>query len=113
MNIETKINVDHLELIKIFLEANELNAIANEDEIIIRGVIHKALSIVVWDEDSEIKLTFMGVRHAGVLNMLDDYLLKCGVAVDTINPKTMHRQLQSEKEDRMNEEFVRNIRTLL
>lgn len=110
--VKTNIGIEHLELIKIFFKANELIGSINPVEIIIRGVHHNVLELEFKDEDSEIKVTYMGVVHAGILNMFDDYLMKCGVDVDAIKPKTMHRQLQTEREERLNKEFAEKYKNI-
>lgn len=110
MIIDTQISFDHLELIKIFIEANDLDGVvAYPQDLNIRGVIHRVISVKSLDEDSNVKLTFLGIRHSGVINMLYDYLLKCGVSPDRISPPTIHRQLQSEREEKQNEEFMAHL----
>jgi len=107
MIIKTRLDIAHLELIKIFFKANELVGMnITEDTMEVRGRYHMVLQLESTYEPTSIALTFMGVRHCGVLNMLDDYLLKCGVPMDALQPKSYHRQLQEEKEAKQNEDFV-------
>ncbi len=107
MKIETRLDIAHVELIKIFLEANELvGVVIKEATMEVRGRHHMVIHLESTYEPTAIALTFMGVRHCGVLNMLDDYLLKCGVPLDALQPKSYHRQLQEEKEQKQNEDFV-------
>lgn len=113
MNLETRISPDHLELIKIFMKANDLGCVIHPKEIEIRSRNHTVLEIEFTDEDSEIKLTYMGLIHAGVLNMFDDYLMKCGVEVSAIPPKSINRQLQHEREERLNEEFSKKYKNVV
>jgi hypothetical protein len=99
MIVDTQLSVDHIELIKIFVEANELietNVI--EREVDIRGKKHRMLTLHTFNEDSATKLTFMGLRHAGVLNMLDDFLLKCDVSPLNLQPASIRTQENEEKE---------------
>jgi len=107
MIIETRLDIAHLELIKIFFKANELVGVnIKQATMEVRGRHHMVIHLETTYEPTSIALTFMGVRHCGVLNMLDDYLLKCGVALDALQPKSYHRQLQEEKEAKQNEDFV-------
>jgi hypothetical protein len=41
--------------------------------------------------------------------MFDDYLLKCGISWDAIKPRSVHRQLQEEKEQAVTEEFMKQF----
>jgi hypothetical protein len=75
----------------------------------VRGRHHRIIHLKITSEDSTIALTFMGLRHCSVLNMLDDYLLRCGVANDALQPASYHRQLQEEREARQNEEFLEKL----
>jgi len=77
--IETEIPADHLELITIFLKANELDAdiFCEIDRNLNRQTIK--ISYNEKNEDLCSKITYMSLRHLGFLNMLDDFLLKCGV----------------------------------
>jgi hypothetical protein len=69
---------EHKDLLQTFFEANDLNGIFMQDDRTIDGVMHSFLIIMTADADTEMKLTFMGIRHAGIRNMFDDYLLKFG-----------------------------------
>jgi hypothetical protein len=110
MIVDTEISIEHLELIKIFLDANKLDGITATEHILeIRGVKHNVIRLISVKEESSIALTFMGVIHAGVLNMFDDYLLKCGVYPDQIKPKTMYRQVQEEREAVVNKQFIDHL----
>lgn len=40
---------------------------------------------IFYSEEDESALMFMGLRHTGIQNMLDDFLLKCGA-----NPYELH-----------------------
>lgn len=107
--IITQIDTAHLELIKIFVKANELAVDVRADTLTVRKYNHKIIILEPKDEESAMSLTYMGVVHAGVLNMLDDYLLKCGVMPAAILPDTIHRQNQDEKEERANEKFMADL----
>jgi len=110
MIIETRLDIAHVELIKIFLKANELVGVnIKEATMEVRGRHHMVIHLESTYEPTSIAFTFMGVRHSGVLNMLDDYLLKCGVPMDALQPKSYHRQLQEEKEAKQNEDFVEHL----
>jgi len=110
MIIETRLDIAHLELIKIFFKANELvGVVFKEATMEVRGRHHMVIHIESTYEPTDIALTFMGVRHCGVLNMFDDYLIKCGVSLDALQPKSYHRQLQEEREAKVNEDFVDHL----
>jgi hypothetical protein len=110
MIINTQLDIAHIELIKIFIKANDLVGIVlREYPIEVRGRFHMCLQLESTFEDTSIALTFMGVIHCGVLNMLDDYLMKCGVTPDSLKPKSIHRQLQEEREAKFNEEFMTHL----
>lgn len=110
MILKTQIDVRHQPLIVIFLKANDLVGVVVTQEVLeIRGKKHGVLQLESTVEDTSIALTVMGLRHCGILNMLDDYLLKCGVSWDKINPKSMHRQIQDEKEEEQTKKFMDNL----
>ena len=110
MIVNTELDVKHLELIKIFVKANDLVGIViKEVPYEVRGRFHMCLQLETTFEDSAEALTFMGIRHCGVKNMLDDYLLKCGIAPDALQPASMHRQLQDEREQEQNEDFMKHL----
>lgn len=114
MIIDTQLDVDHLELIKIFIDANELvGVVIKQVPMTYNGRHHMVLQLEsTYDLASE-KLTFMGYRHSGVLNMLDDYLLKCGVPYDALKPKSYYRQLQEEQEEEINEDFLEHLQQVV
>jgi hypothetical protein len=108
--IDTQLDVAHKELIIIFLKANELvGVVIKEVPVEIRGRFHMMLQLESTYEPTSEILTFMGFKHCGVLNMFDDYLLKCGVGPDELQPKSYHRQLQEEKEHAVTEEFMKQF----
>lgn len=110
MIINTKIDVVHLELINIFIKANDLvGIVVSSEPYEINGRFHMTLRLTSTFKDTSATLTFMGVRHSGILNMLDDYLIKCGVPWDAISPPSMLRQAQEEKEAAQNERFMANL----
>lgn len=103
MIVDTQLCTDHIELIKIFIEANELVEMqVIEREVNIRGKNHRMITLFTLNEDTSTKLTFMGLRHAGVLNMLDDFLIKCNVSPHALQPQSLrlkeHDEKQKEKE---------------
>ena len=76
MILYSKISWGHLELLEIFFKANNLDVTCLMNTI-------KSLPQVDFyyedDSDTAMTLTFMGVRHLGIENMLCDYLINCGV----------------------------------
>jgi hypothetical protein len=110
MYIETELDPAHLELMRIFFKANDLRGIiVHNKKVMIRGVEHTFLHFETDFEETELKLTFMALRHAGIRNMFDDFLLKCSIPVDALQPKSFHQQLQAEREAKQNEEFMDNL----
>ncbi len=98
MYIQTHLSADHIELIKIFMQANELYHV----DILVKkrsidGLDYLYLDIITLDEQDAEKLTFMGIRHSGVLNMLDDYLMKCNVSPFELEAKPMVDKVTSNK----------------
>jgi hypothetical protein len=111
MIINTQLCVAHKELITIFLKANNLVGIViREYPLEIRGRFHMVLQLESTYEPSAEALTFLGFRHSGVLNMFDDYLLKCGVEPDALQPKSYYRQLQEEREQEITEKFIKQFK---
>lgn len=114
MIIETELDIAHLELMKIFFKANDLIGVVIEEyPMEIRGRCHTMLRFTITNNETDLALTFMGVRHAGIKNMFDDYLLKCGVEVDALQPASYHRQLQDEQEEKMISEFMKELPNIL
>jgi hypothetical protein len=107
MIIKTKLDIEHLELIKIFLKANELVGVVITEELWeVNGRFHMVLQLESTCDLTSTAITFLGIRHSGVLNMFDDYLIKCGVPVDALQPKSYHRQMQEERESEVTEDFM-------
>lgn len=93
--IETKSRIleAHLELIKIFFEANDLKDVYINvyKETYFDGTeneeTYRMLSFSFYQEtETAEKITYMAMRHAGFLNMLYDYLLKCNLNIFDIEP---------------------------
>jgi hypothetical protein len=81
MEIETDILHEHSELIKIFLNANDLDGVRVESyDQDVNGILHLCIKLVIDSDDDSEKLTAMGLRNYGVKNMLDHFLLKCGIS---------------------------------
>ena len=106
--IKTNLSIDHLELIKIFFEANKLpNVIISEYSNIIKNYPHKMIEITYDNDDVETsgQITYMSLVHVGLQNMLDDYLMKCGVSVWDLQPKTIREQELKEREEAREQEY--------
>jgi len=88
MEIRTELVQDHKALIEVFLKANELQSvkIGTYEKVVWDHTFH--LLKLTYDSDSEdaLKLSYMSLVHMGIPNMLDDFLLKCGVDVSMLNP---------------------------
>jgi hypothetical protein len=83
--------------------------VITEEPVEIRGRFHMCLQLESKFDDTSVALTFLGLRHCGIQNMLDDYLMKCGVPWDALQPKSIHRQLQDEREEEQNKEFMKHL----
>lgn len=105
--IKSRILETHIELVKIFFTANDLKDVyitsypetyfeGTEDEI-----VYKMLSLTFYSntETSE-QITFMSMRHAGFLNMINDFLLKCGVSAFELEPDPKSDKEKNEKKRR-------------
>ena len=113
--IKTNLSIEHLELIKIFFEASKLpNVIIGEYNKILKDVSHKMIDIMYDDEDVETagQITYMSLVHAGLQNMLDDYLMKCGVSVWDLQPKTIREQELKEKEEERAEALEQHLQKI-
>lgn len=88
MEIETDISSEHSNLIEIFFEANEMPGVSIEKyDQEINQVLHSCIKLVVRDDESAERLTAMGLRNYGVKNMLDHYLLRCGILPNELHPR--------------------------
>jgi hypothetical protein len=106
MIINTKLDVAHLELIKIFIKANDLLGVeVNEVPLEIRGKFHMVLQLDCKYDESAQQLSLMGLRHSGILNMFDDYLLKCDVLPNALQPDSIVRQEAEERQAKVLENF--------
>lgn len=113
MIIDTFLDIAHLELIKIFIKANELTGVeVIEYPVELRGRHHMCIRLESTYEDSSAALTYLGFRHMGVKNMFDDYLIRCGVAPYDLNPNSYHTQLRHEREIEQNEKFTEHLKTV-
>ena len=88
--LETNIDIKHIDKLKIFLEANDLRSVhvAKYDKWVSEQLILEEVA-VSYDEDNiddTSKLMFMALRHCGVENMLEDYLMKVGVDPIALSP---------------------------
>lgn len=98
MIVETNISYGYLDLIKIFLDANNLDIKIQDKSAYPFGKI-----VFEYDEDSEVAttITFMSYRHLGFENMLCDYLIKCGIdpsiiSIGSAKPKRDMNKLEEE-----------------
>lgn len=109
MIIDTTLDIAHLELLRVFMKANDLDIYVNEANVEIRGKSHKMIRLESAHEPAIQALTFLGLKHAGVLNMFDDFLLKCGVGVTELQPVSYYRQSLEEKDAAINQRFMDSI----
>jgi hypothetical protein len=105
--LETHFGAEHMALLEIFFKANKLeNVKLSEYHRPYNGENHKYIEIS-WDDNSEtgVQISFMSVVHMGFLNMLDDFLLKCGVDVQNIGAESFRVQKRREVEEQKQKEF--------
>jgi hypothetical protein len=97
--IKTELSTTYIPLIKIFFEANDMhNVIVDTYSMQVRDYIHDAIQ-VTYDQDNEDtagKIAYMSIVHAGFLNMLDDFLIKCNISPYHLQPETMKTQKYEE-----------------
>lgn len=111
IKVESTLCISHEELINTFIRACELDdLVVQHDKMKVNSQLHDVLSFQCNNPETESKITFMSIRHSGFLNMLDDYLLRCGVPPDALQPASYHRQLQSERESEQTEQFMESYR---
>ncbi len=94
---ETHIDVRHIDLIKVFFTANELHKVNvtsyNKVEVVQDLNVVRSLVQLSYDEldlETSNTLAFMSLRHLGMGNMLDDFLIKCGISPFSITPPILH-----------------------
>lgn len=87
MEIDTDLSVEHSALVSLFMEANELNFEVGAYTQTEDGQTHQCIRLSTSDTDAESKIIMMGIRHSGVKNMLDHYLLRCAVPVEQLHPR--------------------------
>ena len=80
-SVDTKILSKHIELVKIFFQANNFH----DARVVIYSDLEnygtQEMIRVFYSDEDEGDIVMMAIRHAGIPNMLDDYLMKCGVNV--------------------------------
>jgi hypothetical protein len=76
MIIESHISYGYVELLKTFFVANNLSVVCQER---VTGRIDQTNFIYEDDSETALALTFMGMKHLGIENMLCDYLIRCGM----------------------------------
>lgn len=111
--IQTELSIKHLELIKIFFEANDMpDAVVRQYDKQIGAFYHPMIEIYCSSEDTETNITFMAMKHMGFKNMLDDYLMKCGVDHWNLEPDSVkiqraqeEAQIKKECEEQRDKEF--------
>lgn len=110
IEIDSKLCISHRALIETFIDACELHDLRIvERKVVIGDKEHSMLSFYCDNPATESTMAFMALRHHGFLNMLDDYLLKCGVPYDSLQPASYQRQLQEDREAEVNEKFMEQL----
>lgn len=114
MIITTQLSYDHLALMQIFVDANELTGvILRPADLTVRGIIHRVIELESTNEDTSMKLTYLGIRHYGILNMFDDYLIKCGVDPRHLQPATLYMQEKEEYEAARADAFEQHLHGIM
>ncbi len=81
MNIlKTKILFEHQALIRIFFDANNMESVDVLEYVDPDQYGNQTMISIFYEDEFSGQLSFMALRHAGIPNMLDHYLLKCGVS---------------------------------
>jgi len=110
---KTQLDSKHLEKIQIFLEANKLNDTKAEiDEVISGAWIHQTIQVCCNSHDDEVQLTFMAVIHAGISNMLDDYLMKCGVQNWELDAYSLRLEKEAIRAAELERQFQEHFKTI-
>jgi hypothetical protein len=112
--LETHFGAEHKALLEVFFKANKLeNVKVSEYHRQYNGKNHKYIEIS-WDDNSEtgVQISFMSVVHMGFLNMLDDFLLKCGVNAENLGSETVRAQKRAEIEEQKQKEFEAHKKTI-
>ena len=98
MKIKTTISEGYLDLLKTFAKANELDLTFNSNGQHVEIEYND-------DSDTASKIMYMSIVHCGFLNMIYDYLKKCGVDMSVVSygkipPKRDMRELEKQWEER-------------
>jgi hypothetical protein len=111
--VETSIDIAHLELIKIFFQANDLIVVL---DTVYKPFPNRTVELpyisIKYDNDGEtaVKLSYMAMVHSGFNNMLEDYLLKCGISARHISPPIPPSAVTDEDlEDHLTKIGLRNV----
>jgi hypothetical protein len=76
--IDTRIKPQFKELLDIFFKANEFTDVRIVSYREPENYGDQEMLRIFYSDDDESGIMFLGFKHAGILNMLDDYLMKCG-----------------------------------
>lgn len=111
MTIKTNIGYEHLSLIQIFLQANQMDKeiLVTRGEYEYHGEKHFVIDLTVLNEDIGTQLTYMAIRHSGIQNMLHHYLIRCGVDRADLEPASLIIQQRKEREDESNRRMMEQI----
>lgn len=84
-SLDTQILSKHLPLIQTFFMANNFydTQVLRYNNLDVYGT--QELIRIFYSETHEQDITFMALRHSGVQNMLDHFLLKCGIGAYDIH----------------------------
>lgn len=102
MRIETNLKAEHIELVKIFFEANEMPDVVVSTYAKRIGLLEHILILLDYEDSSDAayKISFMSFRNSGLINMLEDFLIKCNVSPFDLNPSESNERVTDEDLDR-------------
>lgn len=76
--LDTRLKPQFKELIKTFFKANEFTDVRVVSYTDPENYGDQEMLRIFYSDDDESRIMFLGFKHAGILNMLDDYIMKCG-----------------------------------
>ncbi|HEY6435346.1 MAG TPA: hypothetical protein VIY47_02035, partial [Ignavibacteriaceae bacterium] len=107
MELQTNISWGYVSLLDIFFKANELDISCKMRK---DGPTKEMVNLIYEEgSDTESAMTFLGIKHLGFKNMLDDYLIKCGIDPGFISHGRLAVKRDMKKLDQEWEEHRRQL----
>lgn len=86
MKVKTEILTKHKSLIEIFMEACNLDVKVNDYTKNVGNVKYTLIELEYEDDsDTAFTISVMSLKNCGLRNMLEDYLIKCGISPFYLN----------------------------